>query len=118
MKVNLQVALSDAHLDANQASSQRQLSLSLSAIAGSLDFSLPLNLCLVLDQSGSMNGRPLSTVKEAAIALVESLKPTDLISVVAFNHKAQTLISNQSVSNAQKNYFDYPKTGSIGGNGH
>ena len=102
MKVNLQVALSDAHLDANQGSSQRQLCLSLSAIAGSLDFSLPLNLCLVLDQSGSMNGRPLSTVKEAAIALVESLKPTDLISVVAFNHKAQTLISNQSVSNAQK----------------
>jgi Ca-activated chloride channel family protein len=102
MKVNLQVALSDAHLDANQASSQRQLCLSLSAIAGTLDFSLPLNLCLVLDQSGSMNGRPLSTVKEAAIALVESLKPTDLISVVAFNHKAQTLIANQSVSNPKQ----------------
>lgn len=115
MKVNLQAALSDAHLDANQASSQRQLSLSISAIAGLSDHSLPLNLCLVLDHSGSMAGRPLATVKEAAIALVKSLNPRDCLSVITFNHKAQVLIANQPVSDIEKIIRTIQKLESSGG---
>ncbi|MGB3693516.1 MAG: VWA domain-containing protein [Spirulinaceae cyanobacterium] len=99
MKVGLQPILNDSHIDANQAASQRQLSVSISAVAGGLDESLPLNLCLVLDHSGSMGGRPMETVKKAAMSLVERLKPSDRLSIVAFDHRAKVLIDNQSVDN-------------------
>jgi Ca-activated chloride channel family protein len=98
MKVNVKAALSDAHLDASQSSSQRQLCLSLSALREGLEHSLPLNLCLVLDHSGSMNGKPLTTVKEAALGLIDNLKTSDRLSVIAFDHKAKVLVPNQSVT--------------------
>jgi Ca-activated chloride channel family protein len=98
MKVGLHPALNDAHVDANQPNSQRQLSIAISAIATSgQDRNVPLNLCLVLDHSGSMNGRPLETVKKAAIHLIERLNPGDRISVIAFDHRAKVLVKNQVI---------------------
>jgi len=102
MKVNLQPALNDVNVDANQTSSQRQLSISVSAIADTQDRNLPINLCLILDHSGSMNGRPLETVKKAANLLVDRLKPSDRLSVVVFDHRASVLIPNQSVEDPEK----------------
>ncbi|MEM9539579.1 MAG: VWA domain-containing protein [Cyanobacteria bacterium P01_E01_bin.42] len=99
MKVGFHPILNDSHIDANQASSQRQLSISLSALAGEQDSTLPLNLCLVLDHSGSMNGKPLKTVKEAAMSLVDKLNPRDRISIVTFDHRAKVLVPNQTVEN-------------------
>jgi len=102
MKVGLQPILNDSHVDANQANSQRQLSISLSAIAQEEEGGLPLNLCLVLDQSGSMNGRPLKTVKQAAANLIEKLTPRDRLAVVAFDHRAKTIIPNQTPDNIEQ----------------
>src|SRR3712207_7764824 len=56
---------------------------------------------LVLDHSGSMNGRPLETVKKAAIQLVERLNPGDRISVVAFDHRAKVLVNNQKLNDIE-----------------
>ncbi|MEW5860721.1 MAG: VWA domain-containing protein [Cyanobacteriota bacterium] len=97
MRVGLQPVLNDTNIDATQASSQRQLEISISAIAGDLEDRAPLNLCIILDHSGSMNGRPLETVKQAAIGLVDRLAPGDRISVVAFDHKAKVLVPNQVI---------------------
>lgn len=97
MKVGLQAALSDAQLDAGQAVSQRQLSLSISAIATPAAAALPLNLCLILDHSGSMQGQPLDFVKQAALQIIERLSPRDRLSVIAFDHKAKVLVPNQPV---------------------
>lgn len=99
MKVGLQSTLSDGNVDAAQASSQRQLSISISAIAEDASRSLPLNLCLILDHSGSMGGRPIDTVKRAAQQLIERLSPIDRISIVAFDHKAKVLVANQLLDN-------------------
>lgn len=99
MRVGLQAALSDVNLDANQPLSQRQLAVSISAIAESIGRTAALNLCLILDHSGSMNGRPLETVKQAAHRIVDSLSPGDRISIVVFDHKAKTLVPNQIIEN-------------------
>lgn len=97
MKVSLQSALNDANLDAATPSTQRQLSISISASAAAIDRSVPLNLCLILDHSGSMGGRPLDTVKQAAGRLVDRLKPGDRLSVIAFDHKAKVIVPNQFI---------------------
>jgi Ca-activated chloride channel family protein len=97
MKVGLHPALNDSHVDANQPSSQRQLSIAIGAIASGQERNVPLNLCLVLDHSGSMNGRPLETVKKAAIQIVQRLNPGDRISVVTFDHRAKVLVKNQAL---------------------
>lgn len=99
MRVGLQCALNDANLEAAQQNSQRQLAISISAIAGEMGRSAPLNLCLILDHSGSMHGRPLETVKQAAYRIVDSLSPGDRISIIVFDHKAKVLVPNQVIEN-------------------
>ncbi|AFY36287.1 VWA domain-containing protein [Calothrix sp. PCC 7507] len=101
MKVSLQPSLNDANLDATQLNSQRQLSISISAIAEILDRQVPLNLCLILDHSGSMGGRSLETVKEAACRLVDRLNPGDRLSVVVFDHRAKVLVPNQVIEDPE-----------------
>jgi Ca-activated chloride channel homolog len=102
MKVSLQPTLNDANLDASQQNSQRQLAISISAMAETLDRNVPLNLCLILDHSGSMSGRPLETVKQAANRLVDRLNPGDRLSVITFDHRAKVLIPNQVVEDRER----------------
>jgi Ca-activated chloride channel homolog len=99
MKVGLQWALSDAHIPTHQDSSQRQLSVSLSAVGEGSQ--APINLCFVLDCSGSMSGTPLKTVKQAANCLIDRLTERDRISVIAFDHKAKILVANQPATDLE-----------------
>lgn len=93
MKVDLQWALSDAHIPTQQENNQRQLSVSLSASGEGSQ--APLNICFVLDCSGSMGGVPLKTVKQATHKLIDRLTERDRISIITFDHKAKVLIENQ-----------------------
>jgi len=102
MKVFLQPALNDANLDATQMNSQRQLAISISASAQDIDRSVPLNLCLILDHSGSMKGQALETVKKSAQSLVDRLSPGDRLSIVVFDHRAKILIPNQTIDNPER----------------
>ncbi|MEH2414978.1 vWA domain-containing protein [Nostoc sp.] len=95
MKVKLLSALNDNNVDLAQTSSQRQLAMTIFAIAGELDQNLPLNLCLILDRSGSMHGQPIKTVIQAVEGLIDRLKVGDRISVVAFSGSASVIIPNQ-----------------------
>jgi Ca-activated chloride channel family protein len=97
MKVSLQLALNDVNLDASQPNSQRQLAMSISAIADSMERDVPLNLCLILDSSGSMKGEPIETVKKAALELVDKLQRGDRLSLVVFSHRAKVLVPSQII---------------------
>jgi len=101
MKVQLLSALNDPQVDAAKTRSQRQLQISLSAISGESDQDLPLNLCLILDQSGSMYGEPIKNVIQAVEGLINQLKAGDRISVVAFAGSATVIIPNQIVQNPE-----------------
>jgi Ca-activated chloride channel homolog len=115
MKVGLEAALNDTNLDAAQVMSQRQLAISLSALAEPNGRTAPLNLCLILDHSGSMNGRPLETVKQAAHRIVDSLSPGDRLSIVVFDHKAKVLVPNQLIENPAEVKIEINKLKASGG---
>ncbi len=53
----------------------------------------PLNVCLVLDCSTSMQGARLDTVKATAIELLRNLNPRDNLSIVNFSDRAEVLVS-------------------------
>ncbi|HIK44481.1 MAG TPA: VWA domain-containing protein [Leptolyngbyaceae cyanobacterium M65_K2018_010] len=53
---------------------------------------LPLNLSLVIDRSGSMQGQKMHYAREAARFAVENLLPCDRISVVLFDDRIETLV--------------------------
>ena len=52
----------------------------------------PLNVCLVLDRSTSMQGEKMDMVKATAIQVLRNLRPQDILSVVTFSDRAEAII--------------------------
>ncbi|WP_309400731.1 vWA domain-containing protein [Cerasicoccus maritimus] len=62
----------------------------------------PVNLCLVLDNSGSMGGEKIRQAIQAAQEAVGRLGPRDLVSVITYNSSASTLAEAQYASSANR----------------
>ena len=58
-----------------------------------------LNLSLVLDRSGSMEGAKMQRAREATAYCLDQLLPADRVSVVIFDDVVETLIPSQPVEN-------------------
>ena len=52
----------------------------------------PLNVCLVLDRSTSMQGEKMDIVKATAVQVLRNLRQQDIFSVVAFSDRAEVII--------------------------
>jgi Ca-activated chloride channel family protein len=52
----------------------------------------PLNVCILLDRSTSMKGEKMDVVKSTAIQILRTLRPQDILSVVAFSDRAEVII--------------------------
>ncbi len=58
----------------------------------------PLDLVLVIDTSGSMQGEPMTYVKEGLKRMLDSLEPTDKVSLVTFSTNAKVVVSGAPAS--------------------
>jgi Ca-activated chloride channel homolog len=63
---------------------------------------MPLNLCLVIDRSGSMEGPPLEYVKQACSYVVDLLTSNDILSIVTFEEVVDVLMPPQRVTDKQR----------------
>lgn len=59
----------------------------------------PLNLGLVIDKSGSMQGQKLDYARQAAGFVVQQLLPSDMIGIVAYDHNVETLLPSTPAVN-------------------
>jgi Ca-activated chloride channel family protein len=59
---------------------------------------VPLNVCLVLDRSTSMQGSRLDQTKAAALRVIDSLESDDTLGVVTFSDRAEIVWPNQPLS--------------------
>jgi Ca-activated chloride channel family protein len=58
----------------------------------------PLNLALVIDRSGSMQGRPLEEAKRCAERMVDRLGSRDRVAIVAYDDKVDVVVPSQPVT--------------------
>lgn len=63
---------------------------------------LPVNLALVIDRSGSMEGTKLTYVKQAAIHVLNLLREEDRVAVVAYDDKVRLLSTSLNLTGGQK----------------
>ncbi|HHS97858.1 MAG TPA: VWA domain-containing protein [Chloroflexi bacterium] len=75
---------------------------------------VPLNLVLVIDRSTSMQGARLDYVKSAAHHIIEDLAPQDVLGVVAFDDRAETIVPSQPLTNRE---YVHSKVSSIWASG-
>ncbi|PID86735.1 MAG: hypothetical protein CSA11_07645 [Chloroflexi bacterium] len=59
----------------------------------------PLNLCLVLDRSTSMQGSRLDSLKTAVNLVIDKLAPDDLISIVSYSDRAEIVLEPTHIHN-------------------
>ena len=62
----------------------------------------PLNICLVIDRSGSMSGSRIAHARQSALALLNKLRPQDKVSIVTFDHEVEVLLQHEPASNKIK----------------
>lgn len=60
---------------------------------------LPLNLCLAIDRSTSMQGARLEHVKGAAHQIIDELHDDDILAVIAFSDRAEVILPSQPATN-------------------
>lgn len=67
--------------------------------SGTTGVRLPLNISLVIDRSGSMDGEPLDYAKRACAYVVDLLEPDDILSVITFEEGADVIMPARRVVN-------------------
>lgn len=97
--IRIEAQCSRENLPATGESMANYLLVKLFPAAGEGTPSLPLNLALVIDNSGSMYGsdRRIAHAIEAACHVVDMMGPRDIVSVVGFHDVARTFVSSTPV---------------------
>ena len=55
----------------------------------------PINFCMVLDRSGSMDGPKMENLKQAVVEVIETLRPDDMVTVTVFDETAEVIVPAQ-----------------------
>lgn len=96
-QVKVDVALAQPYMLAGQKQTS-YLKVGLAGIPINAVRRTPVNVAIVLDKSGSMQGEKLRKAKEAALASIDRLGPNDIVSVIAYDQTVNVLVPATKVS--------------------
>jgi Ca-activated chloride channel family protein len=99
--LNLACRLNKSHLPV--MNTQQLVYVLIEALPGAAmaQVQMPLNLSLVLDKSGSMQGQKIQNLRAAAKMVVDRLGSDDLLSVVAFSDRKYLIADSQPVDDKE-----------------
>ncbi|MFV9503779.1 MAG: vWA domain-containing protein [Oscillochloridaceae bacterium umkhey_bin13] len=60
---------------------------------------MPVNVCFVLDRSGSMKGEKIERLRQATSLAIDRFEASDLVGIVIFDHRCEVLVPSGPVSN-------------------
>jgi Ca-activated chloride channel family protein len=88
--LGLEAATSHGHLPKNETKSfYASVDVEATEVGAGKDSRPPLNIALVVDQSGSMQGKKLGHAREAAHTIVNMMEPSDRLTMVGYSSKAR-----------------------------
>ncbi len=99
--VNLTCRLNKANLPVMDTQQLVYVLVEAAPSAAVAQVQMPLNLSLVLDKSGSMQGEKIQNLRTAAKLVVDRLSPQDMISVVAFSDRKYLIAESQPVTDKE-----------------
>jgi Ca-activated chloride channel family protein len=91
-EVKLVATLARPKMLANANPQLNYVLLEVIPVGEGLPQSAPLNLCLVLDRSGSMAGQKIENLRRAVELVIDQLDPMDILSIVIFDDRAEVLV--------------------------
>jgi len=91
-EVKLAVTLARTKMLANSAPQIQYALIEVIPVGEGLPEAAPLNLCFVLDRSGSMAGEKIENLRKAVQLVIDQLDPTDIVSIVIFDDRADVLV--------------------------
>ena len=101
-KLGLQLN-ADKNLMSRVAKTQRILEIRVQApVSNEKDGRPALNMALVLDRSGSMQGVKLEYIKQAACHVLDQMNEHDQVAVVVYDDSVQVIASSMKVSNGNR----------------
>jgi uncharacterized protein YegL len=99
--VRMDVSWGNDQISADAKEAILQLGFKVKNDEGNL-YGPPLNISLVVDISGSMEGHDrLDALKKALLNYIKKLRPTDIISLISFNDNSKILVPAQKVGDGQ-----------------
>jgi Ca-activated chloride channel family protein len=100
-ELTLTCRLNKAHLPVMNTQQLVYVLIDAAPGAGVAQVQMPLNLSLVLDKSGSMQGKKIQNLRAAAKLVVDRLGPQDTISIVAFSDRKYLIAESQPVTDKE-----------------
>ena len=101
-EVTISCRLNKTHLPVMNTQQLVYVLIEATPAAGAVQIQMPVNLSLVLDKSGSMQGKKIQNLREAAKLVVDRLGPQDTISIVAFSDRKYLIAASQPVTDKER----------------
>ncbi|GIV88921.1 MAG: VWA domain-containing protein [Chloroflexus sp.] len=98
-EVSLRAALARPFLAATTTPQVAYVLLETQPASQMIQVRMPVNVCFVLDRSGSMKGEKIERLRQAVVKAIELLDQQDSLAIVIFDHRTEVLVPAQPVRN-------------------
>ncbi len=98
-EVNLRAALARPFLAATTTPQVAYILLEAQPAPQMTQVRMPVNVCFVLDRSGSMKGEKIERLRQAVVKAIELLDQQDSLAIVIFDHRTEVIVPAQPVRN-------------------